>query len=95
MDLRDHEVLEDNVAIRDRDLDSPCLDFQKLGETIHLRDAVIRFLQVLGEASNWLSCNRRILNPSVPWRRICGSGMTRRKPIRSRSVAAAEDSDKE
>ncbi len=95
MDLRDHEALEDNVAILDRGLDSPSLDLQRLRETIHLQDAVIRFLQVLGEASKWLSCNRRILNPTVPWRRVLGSGMTRRKLIRSRSVAAAEDSDKE
>ena len=51
MDLKDQEALEGILSILDRGLDFPSLDFQRLRETIYLQNAVIRFLEVLGEAS--------------------------------------------
>ena len=38
----------------------------------HWQDAIIRQLEVVGEASKRLSDELRSANPAVPWRRICG-----------------------
>ncbi len=40
--------------------------------TPHWQDAVIRQLEIIGEASKHLSSDVRAENPEVPWRRICG-----------------------
>jgi len=42
MDLRDHQALEDNVAVLDRSLIFPIPDFQTLQQTTYRQDAVIR-----------------------------------------------------
>ena len=38
----------------------------------HWQDAVIRQLEIVGEASKRLSTELRDANPAVPWRRVCG-----------------------
>jgi len=38
----------------------------------HWQDAIIRQLEVIGEASKRFSSQVREANPSVPWQRICG-----------------------
>jgi len=40
--------------------------------TPHWQDAVIRQLEIIGEASKRLSPDVRAEHPEVPWRRICG-----------------------
>ena len=40
--------------------------------TTHWQDAVIRQLEIIGEASKRLSSGLRESHPEVPWRRICG-----------------------
>ena len=42
MDLRDHQALEDIVAVLDRGLDIPIPGFQPLRQTTYLQDAVMR-----------------------------------------------------
>lgn len=38
----------------------------------HWQDAIIRQLEIVGEASKRLSEDLRTANPTVPWRRVCG-----------------------
>ena len=38
----------------------------------HWQDAIIRQLEIVGEASKRLSEELRNTNPAVPWRRVCG-----------------------
>ena len=38
----------------------------------HWQDAIIRHLEIIGEASKRLSPSLRGATPEVPWRRICG-----------------------
>lgn len=40
--------------------------------TSHWQDAVIRQLEIVGEASKRLSQGLRSSHPKIPWRRICG-----------------------
>jgi uncharacterized protein with HEPN domain len=42
MDLRDHQALEDIVAVLDRGLDFPIPGFQPLRQITYLQDAVMR-----------------------------------------------------
>ena len=72
MDRRDRQALEDIVAVLDRGLDFPIPDFQTLRRTTYLQDAVIRCLEVLGDATKRLSSEIRLVNPSVPWRAMAG-----------------------
>ena len=38
----------------------------------HWHDAVIRQLEIIGEATKHISTKLRVLNPEIPWRRIAG-----------------------
>ena len=44
----------------------------KFFETELLQDAVIRQLEIMGEAACNLSDNLRLTNPQVPWRQMVG-----------------------
>ncbi len=44
----------------------------KFFETELLQDAVIRQLEIMGEAASNLSDDLRFINPKVPWREIIG-----------------------
>ena len=44
----------------------------KFFETELLQDAVIRQLEIMGEAASNLSDDLRLSNPQVPWRQIIG-----------------------
>ena len=72
MNRRDHQALADILAVLDRGLDYPIPDFQTLQQTTYLQDAVIRCLEILGEATKRLSSDLRLLNPAVPWRAMAG-----------------------
>ena len=52
-------------------------DYAKVGKDeflskSHWQDAIIRQLEVIGEASKHLSPSLRSQAPEIPWRRICG-----------------------
>jgi uncharacterized protein with HEPN domain len=54
-----------------------------------LRDAVIRRLEIIGEAAKRLSLQLRSFNSDVPWKQICGLRLERRRKrfaVRSESV---------
>ena len=38
----------------------------------HWQDAVIRPLEIIGEASKRLSAELRDASPKIPWKRVCG-----------------------
>jgi uncharacterized protein with HEPN domain len=50
MSERDHEALGDILGVLDRALGFPITDLQTLEDTDYLQDALIRCLEVLGEA---------------------------------------------
>ena len=52
MEQRDRQALEDILGVLDRALEFPIPDSQTLEDTTYLQDAVIRCLEVLGEALN-------------------------------------------
>lgn len=52
MSERDHEALGDILGVLDRALGFPISDLQTLEDTDYLQDALIRCLEVLGEATN-------------------------------------------
>ena len=41
-------------------------------ESSHWQDAVVRQLEIIGEAAKRVSENTRNLHDEVPWRRVCG-----------------------
>ncbi len=41
-------------------------------ETFHWQDAVIRNLEIIGEATKRLSTELKNMNPKIPWREIAG-----------------------
>ena len=55
MDPRDQQALADILGVLDRALQFPIPDRQTLEETTYLQDALIRCLEVLGEATKRLS----------------------------------------
>ena len=72
MEPRDGQALEDILGVLDRALEFPIHDFQTLERTTYLQDAVIRCLEVLGEATKRLSSEILIANTEIPWRGIAG-----------------------
>jgi uncharacterized protein with HEPN domain len=72
MSERDHEALGDILKVLDRALGFPIPDLQILEETDYLQDALIRCLEVIGEATKRLSQDFRDRHPEVPWRAIAG-----------------------
>ena len=72
MEQRDRQALEDILCVLDRALEFPIPDAQTLEDTTYLQDAVIRCLEVLGEATKRLSREIRIAHTQVPWRAMAG-----------------------
>lgn len=71
MDPRDQQALADILGVLDRALQFPIPDRQALEETTYLQDALIRCLEILGEATKRLSRETRPGTPrfpGVPWR---------------------------
>ena len=72
MTLRDREALNDLIAVIDRALGFPIDDFDALEQTDYLQDALIRCLEVLGEAVKRLSPELRDQHRDLPWRGMAG-----------------------
>ena len=72
MDERDRQALADIRAVLDRALGYPIENVATFNEKDYLQDAVIRCLEILGEASKRLSPELRLQHPDLPWRAMAG-----------------------
>ena len=72
MTSRDQEALQDILGVLDRALGFPIADFDALERTDYLQDALIRCIEVLGEAVKRLSPELREKNSDLPWRGMAG-----------------------
>jgi hypothetical protein len=72
MDRRDRQALIDIRDVLDRALGYPIEGVEAFHEKDYLQDAVIRCLEILGEASKRLGPELRRLQPQVPWRAMAG-----------------------
>jgi len=72
MTPRDQEALEDIIAVIIRALAFPITGFDSFEDTDYLQGAVIRCLEVLGEAVKRLSPDLRDKHVDVPWRGTAG-----------------------
>jgi len=72
MTPRDREALEDIRAVIDRALGFPIADFEALERTDYLQDALIRCLEVMGEAVKRISPELREQHSDLPWRGMAG-----------------------
>ncbi|MEX1324104.1 MAG: HepT-like ribonuclease domain-containing protein [Synechococcaceae cyanobacterium] len=64
----DVDLLVDILSVLDRAPGFPIPDRRGLESTDYLQDAVIRCLEVIGEAAKCLSKDCRDRYPAVPWR---------------------------
>ena len=48
------------------------LTYEKFEESFSTQDAVIRRLQIIGEATSKLTMDFRAKNPGIPWKKIVG-----------------------
>ena len=70
---RDRDYLSDIWEAMDRTVTYTCgLDFDQFMQDSKTQDAVLRNLQVMGEATNKLSLRLRETYPHIPWREIAG-----------------------
>ena len=69
---RDRDALGDIVRAMERACGFPIPDKATLLTTDYLQDALIRCLEVIGEASKRLSHELRDQHPQVPWRSMAG-----------------------
>ena len=74
MSERDREALTDILGVLDRALGFPIPNRHILEETDYLQDALVRCLEVIGEATKRLSQECRDRHPGIPWRAIAGHG---------------------
>lgn len=72
MDARDHQTLVDIQDVLDRALGYPIDNEETFFAKDHFQDAVIRSLEILGEATKRLSPEFRLLHPDLPWRAMAG-----------------------
>jgi uncharacterized protein with HEPN domain len=72
MTSRDRTTLRDILRTLRRIEGFPIPDQQTFAQTDYLQDAVIRCLQVIGEATRRLSRDLRAQNPEIPWREMAG-----------------------
>jgi uncharacterized protein with HEPN domain len=72
MDARDRQALIDIRSVLDRALGYPIDSEETFLAKDYLQDAVIRCLEIVGEATKRLSPELRLLHPGVPWRAMAG-----------------------
>ncbi len=72
MDARDRQALVDIRGVLDRALGYPIDNEETFLGKAYLQDAVIRCLEILGEATKSLSPEFRPLHPDLPWRAMAG-----------------------
>ena len=72
MDARDRQALIDILSVLDRALGYPIDSEETFLAKDYLQDAVIRCLEILGEATKRLSPDLRLLHRDVPWRAMAG-----------------------
>jgi uncharacterized protein with HEPN domain len=72
METGDDQALRDILATIDRAMGFPIPDFDTLAETDYLQDALLRCLEVMGEATKRLSPEVRSSYPEIPWRGMAG-----------------------
>jgi len=72
MDARDRQALVDIQGVLDRALGYPIHNEETFVAKDYLQDAVIRCLEILGEATKRLSPEFRCRHPDLPWRALAG-----------------------
>jgi uncharacterized protein with HEPN domain len=72
MDTRDRQALIDVLSVLDRAQGYPIDSEETFLAKDYLQDAVIRCLEIVGEATKRLSPELRLLHPGVPWRAMAG-----------------------
>ena len=72
MTPRDREALEDIRSVIEHALGFPIADFEALERTDDLQDALIRCLEVMGEAVKRISPELREQHSDLPWRGMAG-----------------------
>ena len=68
----DRQALVDICRVIERAMGFPINSLQALEQTDYLQDALIRCLEVLGEAVKRLSLELRQRSPEIPWRGMAG-----------------------
>ncbi|MCP9902396.1 DUF86 domain-containing protein [Cyanobium sp. Cruz CV13-4-11] len=72
MEEGDIQALRDIFFNIDRALGFPITSFEAFAETDYLQDALLRCLEVMGEATKRLSAGCRASHPEIPWRAMAG-----------------------
>ncbi|MCX5952052.1 MAG: DUF86 domain-containing protein [Cyanobacteria bacterium] len=72
MEEGDIQALRDILFNIDRALGFPITSFEAFAETDYLQDALLRCLEVMGEATKRLSADCRASHPEIPWRAMAG-----------------------
>jgi uncharacterized protein with HEPN domain len=72
MEEGDIQALRDILFNIDRALGFPITSFAAFAETDYLQDALLRCLEVMGEATKRLSAGCRASHPEIPWRAMAG-----------------------
>ena len=69
---RDREALEDILKAIRRVQGFPIPERETFFSSDYLQDAVVRNLEIIGEATKRLSDNYRNDHPGIPWRQMAG-----------------------
>ena len=72
MEEGDIQALRDILFNIDRALGFPITSFEAFAETDYLQDALLRCLEVMGEATKRLNAGCRASHPEIPWRAMAG-----------------------
>jgi len=72
MNPRDQDALNDILAVIERALGFPISTFDAFEQTDYLQDALIRCLEVMGEAFKRISPELRDQWSNLPWRGMAG-----------------------
>jgi uncharacterized protein with HEPN domain len=72
MEEGDIQALRDILFNIDKALGFPITSFEAFAETDYLQYALLRCLEVMGEATKRLSADCRASHPEIPWRAMAG-----------------------